>query len=173
MCQIPDQPLLLHRSCTKHSYSSHRCSSIQGRGARVAARPWLVGCANYDIRASRAQMMMINKGMNGVSIRIRCARIGSLSRASRTAVGPVPSFAVWRVRCRDRGASQRERMLCERLRVGAGAYLCQNPTSHFLGYTSLFRTSSSSSVSRRPVGPFVGRPLAGVRDRTIGIGDSA
>jgi hypothetical protein len=56
-----------------------------------------VGCANYDIRASRAQMMMINKGMNGVSIRIRCARIESLSRASRTAVGPVPSFAVWRV----------------------------------------------------------------------------
>lgn len=104
---------------------------------------------------------------------MRADRVAFTGVADRGRSGPVVCSLARRVRCRDRGASQRERMLCERLRVGAGAYLCQNPTSHFLGYTSLFRTSSSSSVSRRPVGPFVGRPLAGVRDRTIGIGDSA
>ena len=68
---------------------------------------------------------------------MRADRVAFTGVADRGRSGPVVCSLARRVRCRDRGASQRERMLCERLRVGAGAYLCQNPTSHFLGYTSL------------------------------------
>ena len=68
-------------------------ASLRGRGTRLAARPCPVGCAHINIRASRARMMTINRGINGVSDKDMMRDVeGShpTHRASRLRRGPVP-----------------------------------------------------------------------------------